>query len=115
MGVILKQNKAVTVKLLLEICKLAEQDWEGLSDEEEKRDIKEMISFMLMGFCAALRGKEVPLVPLEGLLHLWEETRLAVDPHIMLTLRGRFKGEQGLHWYCALATKVARQKIRKGE
>lgn len=101
MGVIRKQNEAFTVRLLLALSELAEGDWQSSSDEQEKRDIEEMMVFALASFCAALRGEEVPLIVLEGLRKFWDETKVAKPtPHVMLTLRGRFKGEQGLRWHC---------------
>ena len=35
----------------------------------------------------------VPLVSLEGLLTFWTETRDEEDSYMMITLKGRFKGE----------------------
>lgn len=57
--------------------------------------------FMLLAFGAGLRGKEVPLVSLEGLLHFWEETRHAAEDEsfVMVTLSGRFKGEVDSRWH----------------
>ena len=42
----------------------------------------------------------MPLVSLEGLVHFWQETQEEDDPYIMVTLRGRFKGETGMRWHC---------------
>ena len=53
---------------------------------------------MLLGFGAGLRGEEVPLVNLEGLLTFWMETRGEEDRYMMITLQGRFKGEVDQHW-----------------
>jgi hypothetical protein len=52
-----------------------------------------MVIFMLVALGAGLRGEEVPLISLDGLLTFWDESRLDADSHIMLTLQGRFKGE----------------------
>ena len=52
-----------------------------------------MVCFMLLGLGAGLRGEEVPLVNLEGLLTFWMETRADEDRYMMITLQGRFKGE----------------------
>ncbi len=56
--------------------------------------------FMLIAFGAGLRGKEVPLVSLEGLLHFWQETckGAANKRYMMMTLSGRSKGEVDLRW-----------------
>ena len=67
---------------------------------DAKKKVEEMMPFVLMEFCACLRGEEVPLLSLQGLTTFWEETTTARDPFIMLTLRGRFKGEGELRWHC---------------
>ena len=52
--------------------------------------------FILIGFGAGLRGEEVPLVLVGGLLHFWDETKRESNPYIMITLYGKFKGETGV-------------------
>jgi len=111
MGVVRRQNEALTIKVVLALCEIAEEDWKGSQDESEWRDIEEMICFMLAEFCVALRGEEVPLIVLDGLLNFWDETRGSVPPYIMLTLRGRFKGEQGLRWHCVPVADVTASGI----
>ena len=49
---------------------------------------------MLAAFGAGLRGEKVPLMSMEGLLTFWTVlSREAEDRHIMLALKGCFKGE----------------------
>ncbi len=57
--------------------------------------------FVLIAFGVGLRGEEVPLVSLKGLLHFWTETRGGHEDerHIMVTLSGRFKGEVDSRWH----------------
>ena len=54
---------------------------------------------MLAAFGAGLRGEEVPLISLDGLLTFWDESRMDEDSHVMLTLKGRFKGEVDERWH----------------
>ena len=54
---------------------------------------------MLLRFGSGLRGEEVPLVSLEGLLTFWKETREEEDKYMMITLKGRFKGEVDERWH----------------
>ena len=54
---------------------------------------------MLAAFGAGLRGEEVPLMSMEGLLTFWTVSREAEDCHIMLALKGRFKGEVDKRWH----------------
>ena len=46
------------------------------------------MSFVLIGFGDGLRGEEIPLVSLKGLLLFWDETQADLDPFIMITLFG---------------------------
>ena len=58
-----------------------------------------MVVLMLAAFGAGLRGEEVLLISLDRLLTFWDESRLDKDSHIMLTLKGRFKGEVDERWH----------------
>ena len=58
------------------------------------------MAFAIIGFCISLREEEVLLVAIEGLLSFWKETRNHEVPHIMITLKGKFKGEDNLRWHC---------------
>ncbi len=101
MGMVRRQNKALTLKLVLGICAEAERIW-GLTRADTKQmEMEDAVCFMLIAFGAGLCGKEVPLVSLEGLLHFWEETREAGEGerYIMITLPGRFKGEVDSRWH----------------
>ena len=101
MGQIRKQDEAFTPAIIHALDKIAQDLWENSLDEAEKKKEEELMSFVLMDFCGCLRGEEVPLVSLKGLLEFWEETTKAEDPFIMLTLHGRFKGEGELRWHCS--------------
>ena len=46
------------------------------------------------------------------LLYFWEETRTSSDPHIMIGLWGRFKGEEGHRWHCLRISDETRSGIR---
>ena len=60
------------------------------------------MAFVLMSFCGNLWGEEVLLISLLGMKTCWEESINAPEPFIiiMLTLHGRFKGDNQLHWHC---------------
>ncbi len=55
------------------------------------------MAFVVIGFCASLRGEEVPLISLKGLRQYWRETMS--HKFLMITLRGKFKGEHNLRWH----------------
>ena len=66
---------------------------------------------MIITFCIALRGKEVPMVVVKGLVDFWNKTRRHRIPHIMITLRGKFKGENNLRWHCLLIGDNSKSRI----
>ena len=48
---------------------------------------------VVIRFRGGLRGDEVFLISLEGMLKFWEETRLRRNQsHVMVTMGGRLKG-----------------------
>ena len=55
---------------------------------------------MIIGFSVLLRGGEVPIIAIEGMVAFWEETRAHQNPHIMIALEGKFKGENNLRRHC---------------
>ncbi len=99
MGMIGKQNKALTSALALEVCKAAEARWNSATGEVAKEELEDTVCFMLAAFGAGLRGEEVPLLSMEGLLTFWTLSRETADRHIMLTLKGCFKGEVDERWH----------------
>ncbi len=101
MGVVRRQNEALMSKLVLGVCTEAEKAWVQARSDFRRMEMEDAVCFMLIAFGAGLRGEEVPLVSLEGLLNFWEETREAEedDRYIMVTLSGRFKGEIDSRWH----------------
>ena len=78
--------------------------------------MEDAVCFMLIAFGAGLRGEEVPLVSLEGLLHFWTETRAgtAKERYMMMTLSGRFKGEVNSRWHMVPISDQTHFNIRYG-
>jgi hypothetical protein len=100
MGEVKFQNEALTPDMVVELGKLLNEVWELSTLEDERESVEELMSYILIGFGAGLRGEEVPLTSLKGMLSFWDETRADRDPYIMVTLYGRFKGETGYRWHC---------------
>jgi hypothetical protein len=74
-------------------------DWWSAQTTVRRIEVEDTVCFMLLGFGAGLRGEEVPLVSLEGLLTFWTETREEEEKYMMITLKGRFKGEVDERWH----------------
>ena len=54
---------------------------------------------MLATFGVGLQGAEVPLISINGLLTFWDESRMEEDSHVMLMLKGHFKGKVDERWH----------------
>ena len=112
-GIQHKQNEPLTVVLMLAILKLAKQDWERYKSSYKKKTIEEVMCFMIIGFMLLLRDEEVPLTLLADLIEYWTEGfRLEEhERHVMITLQGKFKGEDYLRWHCLLLADLSASKV----
>jgi hypothetical protein len=111
MGMIHRQNKVLTLALAKTICAEAESRWHLPIGDNAREELEDMVVFMLATLGAGLQGEEVPLISLDGLLTFWDESRLDVDSHIMLTLQGRFKGEVDERWHLVLISDATRSGL----
>ena len=101
MGMVRRQNEALTSKLILGVCAEAKKIWSLAHSAIKRTEMEDAVCFTLIAFGTGLWGEEVPLVSLEGLLNFWMETRRGndVERHMTMMLSGRFKGEVDLHWH----------------
>ena len=111
MGEFRRQYEALTVEQMMVSFDIAENHWRNFMCEDENKDIELVMTFMILGFCTSLRGEEVPLVAIDGLLEFLEETKAHTTPYMMITLRGNFKGENNLWWYCVPLADVTKSGI----
>jgi len=51
------------------------------------------------------------MTSVDGMAEFWKETRRHRIPHVMVTLRGRFKGEQNLRWHCVPLADISKSGI----
>ena len=99
-GVVRRHDEALTVDQLLLIGDIAKEDWSKSNSEEGKKKLELTIELATIDFCVYLQGEEISLNVIEGLKMFWKENRNYLIPHIMMTLKGRFKGENNLRWHC---------------
>ncbi len=97
--------------MVLAMCAQAERDWRSTQSTWWRIEVEDTVCFMLLGFGTGLRGKEVPLVSMEGLLTFWMETREEEDKYMMITLKGRFKGEVDERWHIISICNETRSRI----
>ena len=99
MGDLTVQDEAMSMDLLLAIMELFERDFEEAGDDLDRQE--EVIfpaTFCVVGYCAGLRGEEIPLMDLcdtiryydVGINHPNAELR-----HVVVPLIGWFKSELG--------------------
>jgi hypothetical protein len=110
MGMVPRQNKALTSELILGMCRETEGKWRATQNTGRQIEVEDTVYFMLLGFGARLRGEEVSLVNLESVLTFWVETREEED-NLMITLQGRFKGEVDQCWHIVPICGVTRSGI----
>jgi hypothetical protein len=99
MGMIHRQNEALTSALAMAVCAEAETRWHSPIGDNAREELEDTVVFMLAAFGAGLQGEEVLLILLNGLLTFWDLSSLDEDSHVMLTLKGRFKGEVDERWH----------------
>lgn len=96
MGRIVKQDMVLSAPILLTILNQLEEEYKN--DEVSiyrKRDVVMLGSFLVIGFCDALRGNEVFLVEAASLCKYFCEGTQQNREHIIIPMMGRFKGETG--------------------
>ncbi len=110
-GVNRRQDYALMPGILLGLLEIMDETWEGTEAAEEREAIEDVAIYATLTYVAGLRGEEVPLLDFKGMLEFWEESKVAEVPHVVLTLRGRFKGEEGWKWHILPVADVTRSGI----
>jgi hypothetical protein len=110
-GVIRRRNFALTSETVHALLELLEKSWQEMELSTEKKKLEEVAVYVLAEYCGGLRGEEVPLISLAGMLKYWEATRTHAVPHVMMTLHGRFKGETGERWHLLPIADETRTKL----
>ena len=72
-----------------------------------------MTAAVVIGLCRGLLGEEVLLTSMKEIQKKWEQTRLKKDKsHVMVTLKGGFKGETGDKWHMLLLVDIKYSVIK---
>jgi len=101
MGFILKQNKVMSIEVLIALIKLTRKKIERSQAEKEKWKCIMLFSYIIISFVGALRGSEgLQLHLQETMLDLDKGKKISsgppfINPHVIIALEGRFKGEKG--------------------
>jgi hypothetical protein len=93
-GEVRHQDEPITIEVLHELDRILEAEWRQAKLPALKRQVAEMGTWFIVGFCSGLRGEEMLLIELAGtardLVFLADE----VCPHFILVVSGRTKGNQ---------------------
>jgi hypothetical protein len=65
MGMIRRQNEALTLALVMVVCAEAETRWHLPIGDNAREELEDTVVFMLATFGAGLQGEEVPLISLD--------------------------------------------------
>ena len=108
MGDEVHQDKAITLDVVHRLVEGLEQEYLNSSNDIDKERVVDMAVFILASFLAGLRGEEtLKLVLGETRDYIDEAENHYKFKHVVLPLRGRFKGEsgEGFH-FVAVTTKT---------
>ena len=89
------QCEPLTSAMIIGLDEEMELLWRLASRGEERAAVEELMACVCIGFGPGLRGEEITLTSLKGMLHFWEETiNDKDDTFIMVALYGRSRGRQ---------------------
>ncbi len=96
MGRLVKQNKALDVRILHKMLYAYELELSSKkTSAARKRFVKMASAYFVISFVGALRGGEGLMLEATSLVSYNEEGRLDETPYVLAPLLGRFKGETG--------------------
>jgi hypothetical protein len=99
MGQEVRQDLAMSVKVLLELLRVLNREWEdGVGVQRERATL--LGAYSAVAFCGSFRGHEVFLVDLHGLIK-YSQSHLVEDGlcYRIVPLLGRFKNEDGERYH----------------
>ena len=98
MGYILKQDKAITIQVCQALISKFLSDASGISElNSNKMNLINGLVYTVIMFCCSLRGSEGLKLDLQSLRKHFNkgDGPGASVPHVVIPLRGRFKGKKG--------------------
>lgn len=113
-GEVVKQDWPVPIEVMQYIDRVLNKAWNLETDPEARKKIAEMGAWYIMGFCVGLRGEEMLLIELAGTAASLRFLQQEVDPHFLIRLKGRTKGQhisgKGFEVPCIGTTGVSKLK-----
>ena len=92
-----RPDTAISSFVMKKMLQYAEADWHGSVDVIERRFLVRAGLFLVLAFLGALRGEEVPRLVRKEFIKLNKTSmREGRQPHLVITLYGRFKNESNV-------------------
>ena len=98
MGDVVVRDRAITIDVLQALFRVLNQEFSKAHDRPKQRfEIVTLGASLCFGFSAAIRGEEIGYCLLETTSQeMLTSLALPRLPHVMVTLKGKFKGVQGV-------------------
>ena len=115
MGDVIKQDKTVTLDVIHRLIEGLEEYFLNELEPAAKEKISDAALFILASFLGGLRGEEtLKLVLGEARQYITEAENHCKHKHVILPLRGRFKGETGESFHFLAVTAETDSGLRIG-
>jgi len=93
-----KQDKAISREIMHAVMSECERRAQEQRGEEQALTIS-VAAYLVVSFCASLRGPEGFMLCLAGLRKYLDYEGSGKNAHVVVPLLGRFKGEEGEHYH----------------
>ena len=94
MGDMVKQDLGISIELIHALMSRYEARWEAAGQNRRRQqEVLFPALFCIVAFCCALRGEEVPMMSLSGIVQHLNDAINHGTPHVVIALVGRFKNE----------------------
>ena len=94
MGDMVKQDLGISIELIHALMSRYEVRWEAAGQNRRRQqEVLFPALFCIVAFCCALRGEEVPMMSLSGIVQHLNDAINHGTPHVVIALVGRFKNE----------------------
>ena len=115
MGDTVSPDLGISIEVLLALLMLLEDEWNETNALEEQTEVVEVAFMCVVSFMLALRGNEIMIIHLGGLIeYLDKSTQDPKLPHVLVTLKGRLKGDM-IDRYHAMPMAIISASGIKGE
>jgi hypothetical protein len=113
MGDKVVQDFGLSRGVVQKLQEVMEGEWIGAENSEVKKmEIAQLAVFVVVGYARALRGEEIPKLEITGLLKHFAEGGKTEPKHVMLSVMGRLKQEDGERQHFLPVAAVTKSEIK---